>query len=121
MTTRIRLCHLYPDQLNIYADRGNIAMIFALTLIPLCFAAGAGLDYARAVVVRSTMSAAIDAAALAVGATQGLTNAQMQTLAQQYFNANYKADSSYGTPGTLTVTPVTGSTPMHSVCNRPST
>ncbi len=26
MTTRIRLCHLYPDQLNIYADRGNIAV-----------------------------------------------------------------------------------------------
>ena len=27
MTTRIRLCHLYPDQLNIYADRGNIAVL----------------------------------------------------------------------------------------------
>ncbi len=26
MTTRIRVCHLYPDQLNIYADRGNIAV-----------------------------------------------------------------------------------------------
>jgi CobQ-like glutamine amidotransferase family enzyme len=26
MTTRIRLYHLYPDQLNIYADRGNIAV-----------------------------------------------------------------------------------------------
>jgi CobQ-like glutamine amidotransferase family enzyme len=26
MTKRIRLCHLYPDQLNIYADRGNIAV-----------------------------------------------------------------------------------------------
>jgi Flp pilus assembly protein TadG len=93
------------------ANSGNVAMIFALTLIPLCFAVGAGLDYARAVVVRSTMSAAIDAAALAVGATQGLTNAQMQTLAQQYFNANYKADASYGTPAAIIVTPVTGSQP----------
>ena len=26
MTTGIRVCHLYPDQLNIYADRGNIAV-----------------------------------------------------------------------------------------------
>ena len=93
------------------SNRGNVAMIFALTLIPLCFAVGAGLDYARAVVVRSTMSAAIDAAALAVGATQGLTNAQMQTLAQQYFNANYKADASYGTPAAIIVTPVTGNQP----------
>jgi CobQ-like glutamine amidotransferase family enzyme len=24
--TAIRVCHLYPDQLNIYADRGNIAV-----------------------------------------------------------------------------------------------
>jgi Flp pilus assembly protein TadG len=87
------------------ASRGNVAMIFALTLIPLCFAVGAGLDYARAVVVRSNMSEAIDAAALAVGSTKGLTNAQMQTLAQQYFNANYKADSSYGTPAAITVVP----------------
>lgn len=25
--TAVRLCHLYPDQMNIYADRGNIAVI----------------------------------------------------------------------------------------------
>src|SRR6185437_9605648 len=30
------------------ADHGNVAMIFALTLIPVCIAAGAGLDAARA-------------------------------------------------------------------------
>jgi CobQ-like glutamine amidotransferase family enzyme len=27
MNEKIRLCHLYPDQLNIYADRGNIAVL----------------------------------------------------------------------------------------------
>ncbi len=89
------------------ANRGNVAMIFALVLIPLCLAAGAGLDYARAVVVRANMSEAIDAAALAVGATQGLTTTEMQALAQQYFNANYKADSSYGTPAAIVITPGT--------------
>ncbi len=26
MTTTVRLCHLYPDEMNIYADRGNIAV-----------------------------------------------------------------------------------------------
>ena len=87
------------------AKRGNVAMIFALSLIPLCVAAGAGLDYARAIVVRSNMAQAINSAALAVGSTTGLTTAQMQTLAQQYFTANYKADSSYGTPSAITVTP----------------
>jgi Flp pilus assembly protein TadG len=89
------------------ASRGNVAMIFALVLIPLCLAAGAGLDFARAVVVRASMSEAIDAAALAVGGTQGLTTAQMQTLAQQYFAANYKVDSSYGTPAAIVVSPGT--------------
>ncbi len=87
------------------AKRGNVAMIFALSLIPLCVAAGTGLDYARSIVVRSSMAEAIDSAALAVGSTTGLTTAQMQTLAQQYFTANYKADSSYGTPAAITVTP----------------
>ncbi|MGA7676024.1 MAG: TadE/TadG family type IV pilus assembly protein [Rhizomicrobium sp.] len=87
------------------ARRGNVAMIFALALIPLCIAAGAGLDYARAIVVRSSMAEAIDSAALAVGSSTGLTTAQMQTLAQQYFTANYKADASYGTPSAITVTP----------------
>ena len=87
------------------AKRGNVAMIYALSLIPLCAAAGAGLDYARAVVVRYGMEQAIDAAALAVGSTTGLTNAQMQTLAQQYFTANYKTDASYGTPTAITVAP----------------
>jgi len=84
--------------------RGNIAMIFALSLIPLTLAAGAGLDYARAVIVRSAMSRALDAAALAVGASPGLSQSAMQTLAQQYFNANFTLDSSYGTPGALAVT-----------------
>lgn len=87
------------------AKRGNVAMIFALSLVPLALATGAGLDYARAVVVHASMEDAIDAAALAIGSTSGLTTAQQQTMAQQYFNANYKAGSSYGTPAALTVTP----------------
>ncbi len=87
------------------ARRGNVAMIFALSLIPLAIAAGVGLDYARAVMVRASLAQAIDSAALAIGATPGLSTTQMQTLAQQYFSANYKADSSYGTPSALSVTP----------------
>jgi Flp pilus assembly protein TadG len=86
------------------ACRGNVAMIFALSLVPLSLAAGAGLDYARAIVVRSNMSEALDGAALAVGSSTSLTTSQMQTLAQQYFNANYKVDPSYGVPSALVVT-----------------
>ena len=85
--------------------RGNVAMIYGLALVPLALAAGGGLDYARAVVVRNSMTEALDAAALAVGSTPGLSTAQMQTLAQQYFNANYHESSDYGTPSALTVSP----------------
>jgi Flp pilus assembly protein TadG len=83
--------------------RGNVAVIFALSLIPLVLAAGAGLDYARGVIVRNALSRALDSAALAVGATPGLSQTQIQTLAQQYFDANYRLNSSYGTPSTLSV------------------
>ncbi|HEY2071104.1 MAG TPA: pilus assembly protein [Rhizomicrobium sp.] len=84
--------------------RGNVAMIWALSLVPITVAAGAGLDLGRAMVVRARLAEALDAAGLAVGASTGLTNAQMQTLAQQYFNANYTADSSFGTPASVAIT-----------------
>lgn len=86
------------------ATKANVAMIFGLSLVPMTVAAGAGLDLARGMLVHSELISALDAAALAVGGTPGLTQAQMQTLAQQYFNANYKVDSSYGTPSAVTVT-----------------
>lgn len=89
--------------------RANVAIIFALSLVPITIAAGAGLDLGRAMIVRSRLAEALDSAGLAVGATSGLTKAQMQTLAQEYFNANYTADKSFGTPASVTVTPGTDS------------
>ena len=62
--------------------RGNVAMIFALSLMPIAIAAGAGLDLSRALVVRARLAEALDAAGLAVGATKGLTTDQMTSLAQ---------------------------------------
>ena len=86
------------------ANRGNVAMLFGLSLVPLTVATGVGLDFARAALVRSEMNEALDAAALAVGSTTGLSTAQAQSLAQQYFNANYKGDPSNGTPS---INPIT--------------
>jgi Flp pilus assembly protein TadG len=88
------------------STRANVAMIFGLSLVPLTIAAGAGLDLARGMLVHEELLTSLDAAALAVGGTQGLSQTQMQTLAQQYFTANYKADSSYGTPQTVSVATV---------------
>jgi len=85
------------------STRANISMLFAFSLIPIVVAVGAGVDLARSLIVRSSVASALDAAGLAVGATSGLTQAQMQTLAQQYFNANYTIGTSYGVPQAVNV------------------
>ena len=84
--------------------RGNVAMIFAVALVPLLIAVGAGLDFGRAVLVRASLSEALDVAGLAVGSSSGLSSTATQALAQSYFNANYQGDLSYGVPAAVTVT-----------------
>ena len=71
----------------------NIAMMFGLSLIPVTIAAGAGLDLTRAMIVRSNLTEALDAAALAAGSQPSLSQDAMRVVAQNYFNANYKAFS----------------------------
>jgi len=82
--------------------KANIAMIFGLSLFPLITAIGAAVDMSRAMVVRSRLSQAIDAAGLAVGGTFGLNQQQTEELAQAYFDANYPM-SELGVPGHLSV------------------
>jgi Putative Flp pilus-assembly TadE/G-like len=82
-----------------HSRRGNVAMMFALALVPMTLAAGAGLDFARAMLVRQQMAGALDAAALAVGSTTGLDQTTAQALAQKYFDANYTVNkTAFGTP-----------------------
>lgn len=83
-------------------QRGNFAIMFALASIPIIMAAGAAVDISRAYVVETRLKAALDAAALAVGGTTGKTDAQLQVIAQNYFNANYPA-AKMGVPGTVSV------------------
>jgi Flp pilus assembly protein TadG len=86
------------------SKRANISIIFGLSLIPITLGAGLGLDMARAMIVRSRLTEALDAAGLAVGGTAGLSQTQMQSMAQQYFNANYTTDQShFGTPTAVNV------------------
>jgi Flp pilus assembly protein TadG len=97
------------------ANRGNVAMMFALSLLPITLAAGAGLDLARATMIKSSLSAALDSAALAIG-SQGTKPASctasstdsacvaLSQLANNYFHANYKPDASNESVGDVTVT-----------------
>jgi Flp pilus assembly protein TadG len=87
----------------ISSSRGNVAMIFAISVIPLMIGAGTGLDFARAMLVRQQMGEALDAAALAVGSTPGLDATKAQDLAQKYFDANYTVNKSQY--GSVTILP----------------
>jgi len=82
--------------------KGNVALLFGLALIPLLLGVGVAVDYGRALIVRDRMADAADAAALAIGSWPGLTQSELTTKAQQFFNANYPP-SSLGTVGTLNV------------------
>jgi Flp pilus assembly protein TadG len=83
--------------------RGSTAIIFALSSLALFSTAGAGLDLARGMMVKSRLAGALDAAALAIGRTNGLNNSQLQALAQQYFDANYPS-TTLGTHTSVLVT-----------------
>jgi len=80
--------------------RGNVAIIFGIAFIPIVVAGGSGVDLARAFIVQQRLGHALDAAALAVGTSLEKTDAQLEALAQSFFDANYPAQE-LGVPGAL--------------------
>jgi len=88
---------------------GNIAVILALAAIPTVTAMGMAVDYTRAVSARSAMQEAADAAALMLAQdAASLTQSQLTTKAQAYFNALYTASGVTGVSVTATYTANTG-------------
>jgi hypothetical protein len=99
--------------------RANTAMMFGLSLVPILIATGAGIDFARGVMVHQRMMEALDAAALAVGnattkpsacAADGdspSSNAcyALRETAQQYFDMNYDhtQDANFGAPSKVKI------------------
>ena len=83
-------------------DAGNVAIIFALLMVPLFSALGAAVDFSRGYLVQRQLSSAIDAAALAVGSSTSQDQAELTELAQKYFDANYKTGG-VGDDGTVTL------------------
>jgi Flp pilus assembly protein TadG len=80
---------------------GNVAIIFALSLIPIVFLTGMAMDFTSAISKRVRLDAAADAAALAAvtPTMMGKTDATAKTTAQNIFNG-----TSAGIPGTTSVT-----------------
>lgn len=70
-----------------HRQRGAVAIVVALALIPLVLAAGIGIDYLRSVLAREELQAAVDTAALtAAAAGASATEAQMQKTAREILN-----------------------------------
>lgn len=100
---------------------GNIAVIFALTLVPMISAAGGGLDYIRATAIRSKLQSAADAASVGSVAKQSPAFIAAGTMssdgtiqagvadATNIFNANMSGITGYTLNGlSVTVSRVNG-------------
>jgi Flp pilus assembly protein TadG len=88
--------------------RGNVAITFALALIPLLAFVGAAVDYSRANALKAHLQAALDATALMVAKNAAaLTKDQLEANARDYFFAqftkpqasNIKFTATYSTEG----------------------
>jgi len=72
-------------------QRGGVAPIFALGLIPMIGLAGAAIDYSRATAARTSMQAALDATALMIAKDiQILPSNQVSSRASELFNASFE-------------------------------
>jgi Flp pilus assembly protein TadG len=74
------------------ADRGNVAVIFAIAAVPIITFVGAAIDYSRATNARSSMQSALDSTVLMLSkdlTDSKITPTQITEKAQIYFNALY--------------------------------
>lgn len=71
--------------------RGNTAVMFALTVVPLIIAIGASIDWVRVNRTQTVLQGAADAAAIA-GSASGKTNdAELMAIVKEYAEANGSA------------------------------
>jgi len=91
------------------ANRGNVAVIFAITLVPVLGLIGAAIDYSRANAARSSMQAALDSTALMLSRdlSQGLiAPSEIDARGRSYFAALY--NSGYTKPVAIKTTYMAG-------------
>jgi Flp pilus assembly protein TadG len=89
------------------ANEGNIAVIFAIALLPILGFVGAAIDYSRANSARSSMQAALDSTALMVAkdlSSSVISTSQINTKAQSYFAALYTNTDAQSVSVTATYT-----------------
>jgi Flp pilus assembly protein TadG len=96
------------------AREGNIAVIFALSAIPIISFVGVAIDYTRANAARSSMQAALDSTALMLSkdlSTGTINTSQISSKASAYFGALYNNKDANSVTIAATYTAPSGSTP----------
>jgi hypothetical protein len=68
-------------------QRGNVGLMFALSIIPLMFGAGAAVDYSRAATVKTQLQSAADAAALAGANSNDQSSSARTAAAKSFFSS----------------------------------
>ena len=84
-----------PTRSLLRDERGSVAIIFGMALLPLIFFTGASVDYARAFHAKTVIQAAADAAVTAAANYNG-TDTQKKQLAANVFAANAEGNSRSG-------------------------
>jgi Putative Flp pilus-assembly TadE/G-like len=73
------------------SERGNVAIIFALTALPLIAMVGGAIDFSRAYTAKVALQTALDSTALMLAKEAATDTAtQLQANAQKYLLANFK-------------------------------
>lgn len=93
------------------ARTGNVAVHFAIAIVPILGGVGAAVDYSRANSVKAAMQAALDSTALMLYRdAASVTPAQLQTKAQGYFFALFNRPDASNVAVTATYSSTNGST-----------
>jgi Flp pilus assembly protein TadG len=70
-------------------DRGAVAVILAVTIIPLVLSMGLAVDLTRSYMAQAKLTAALDTAALAVGADPTMATSKISPLITSYLKTNF--------------------------------
>ena len=92
------------------ARRGNVAITFAFTLIPLLALVGAAVDLSRANSVRTSLQLAVDSTALMLSKkAASATSDEMKGLVETYFAGLFKRPDATNTKVSATYSTTAGS------------
>jgi Flp pilus assembly protein TadG len=82
---------------------GNVATIFALSALPMIFAAGSAIDYVRKVRAQTHLQAAMDGAALAIATSGATTDAAKKKVGESFLQANFADTELEGVVPAITI------------------